>query len=72
MTNLAIVLPVVTGFAFDVVGVSVSPNAETMSLMPAFEYADLSEAFLAAGSLAYAPAWSWAPLRVRKDNATTL
>ena len=65
-------LPVPTGSAFDVVGVSVAPNADAMILIPAFEYSDFFADLVAAGREAQLLAWSTAPLRVRKDSATTL
>ena len=61
-----------TGSAFDVVGVSVEPNADATILMPALEYSSFFAVFVAAGSEAQLLAWSTAPLRVRNDSATTL
>ena len=56
----------------EVVGVSVAPNAEAMSLMPALAYSSFFADLVAAGRDAQLLAWSTAPLRVRKDRATTL
>ena len=72
VTNCANVLAVPTGSAPCVVGLSVSPKAETMMLIPAVAYSAFFAARTSGASAAKAPAWSRAPLRVRKERATTL
>ena len=63
---------VLVGSAFDVVGVSVAPNADATMLMPALEYSAFFAVLVSAGREAQLLAWSTAPWRVRNDSATTL
>ena len=71
-THLAMVFAVPTALTPEDVGVSVAPNAEAMILMPALWYSFFFDVFWDDESAAQLAAWSTAPLRVRKESATTL
>ena len=52
-----------------VVGASVAPNADTMRLMPAAAYSDLSEDRSESDICAHSRAWSAAPLISKNERA---
>ncbi len=62
------VFAVATGSAPPLVGASVAPNAETMTLTPAALYSDLIAAFLSPLRAAHAAAWSAGPETKRKER----
>lgn len=67
-TNCAIAFAVATGSAPPLVGASVAPNAETMTLTLAALYSVLMAAFLSSLNAAQAAAWSAAPETRRKER----